>query len=174
MFNRNNFNVLTVIHFDYTFFFHFFGAHKLLIPNLTMKKFILSVAVFSGIIFFAACSDDDQNYGGDCYTCQTNEEGNEIEVCLGENGNVYSGGIDTGYTRDEFFDKNCLNEPGTPNNPGGGGGCVTCDAYEMGGISVPAEEVCESDEGTAVIGGEDTGMPYDQYIQAQEIVTDCD
>lgn len=140
-----------------------------------MKKFILSVAIFSGLIFFAACSDEDQDYGGDCYTCQTNEEGNEIEVCLGENGNVYSGGIDTGYTLAEFFEGNCVNEPGTPNNPGGGGGgCVTCDAYEMGGVNVPAVEVCENEAGNAEVMGQDTGTPYDQYIEAQEMVTNCD
>lgn len=156
------------------FFFIFLAAHKLIIPNLTMKKFIFSIAVFSGIIFFTACSDDDQDYGGDCHTCQTNEEGNEIEVCLGENENVYSGGIDTGYTLNEFFAQNCLNEPGQPNNPGGGGGCVTCDAYEIMGQTMPAMEICENEAGNAVVMGQDTGTPFDQYVQAVEMMTTCD
>jgi len=53
-------------------------------------------------------------------------------------------------------------------------GCVTCDAYSFSGFEMPAAEVCESAEGTAIVNGVDTGFPYDSYVDNQRTVTTCD
>ncbi len=51
--------------------------------------------------------------------------------------------------------------------------CVTCDAYELIGQSVPEFEVCEGSDGNAYVDGVDSGTEYSIYITAQEALTDC-
>jgi hypothetical protein len=52
--------------------------------------------------------------------------------------------------------------------------CVTCAAYELSGIAVPAIEVCEGDNGNAFIQGIDTDVTYADYLSNQGFFTTCE
>lgn len=59
----------------------------------------------------------------------------------------------------------------------GGNTCQTCAAFdiEINGqtVTTPAIEVCEGDNGNAVVDGTDSGQNYVDYIEAYELFTDC-
>jgi len=137
-----------------------------------MKKLIFSAALLAGVVF-AACSDDSDESYANCQTCIT--EQSEFQVCTGENGNVYNQGEDTHLTIYEFFAEYCTNPLPNPNpNPNPGGDCVTCAAFEMGGQTSPAVEVCEGENGNATVMGMDTGQPFNDYIEILEMMTTCE
>ena len=141
-----------------------------------MKKLIFSAALLSGLVF-AACSDDSDESYSNCQTCIT--ELSQFQVCTGENGNVYSQGQDTGLTMIEFMAEYCTNslpdlDPDPDPDPDPTENCVTCAAFEVGGQTSPAVEVCESETGTAIINDMDTGQPFDDYIEALEMMTTCE
>lgn len=45
------------------------------------------------------------------------------------------------------------------------GSCVTCEAYSFGGVSIPEEEYCREDF--------ENQAQYEQFVNAQEQVTNC-
>lgn len=145
-----------------------------------MKKLLLCIAILA-VMTFVACSEDEKDYTPNYLGCQhcdiPEEEG--YEVCTGENGNAYVGNADTGIELVQYYSLFCDNEPvifspnGSGGNGGGGGGngdCVTCVAM---GMEMP--EICEGDNGNAVIMGQDTGVDYDQYVEGiQAGGAECD
>ena len=65
------------------------------------------------------------------------------------------------------------------NNSGDGGGdadstCQTCPEYTVAGITVPAQEVCEGENGNAFVSGIDTTIPFDTYITTWETAGSVD
>lgn len=139
-----------------------------------MKKLIFSVALLAGVLF-AACSDDSDESYSNCQTCIT--ELSQFQVCTGENGNVYNQGEDTGLTMIEFMAAYCTNslpDPDPDPDPDPTDECVTCAAYDIGGQTFPAVEVCESETGTAIVNDADTGEPFDDVIDGLEMMTTCE
>lgn len=139
-----------------------------------MKKLIFSVALLAGVLF-AACSDDSDESYSNCQTCIT--ELSQFQVCTGENGNVYSQGQDTGLTMIEFMAEYCTNsipDPDPDPDPDPTDECVTCAAFQMGGQTMPAVEVCEGENGNAIVNDMDMGMSFAQYIELQEMMTTCE
>lgn len=57
-------------------------------------------------------------------------------------------------------------------------GCQTCAAFEIevNGVSQtsPAIEVCEGENGNAVVTNVDTGQPFAAYIASIELITPCE
>lgn len=139
-----------------------------------MKKLIFSVALLAGVLF-AACSDDSDESYSNCQTCIT--ELSQFQVCTGENGNVYNQGEDTGLTMIEFMAAYCTNslpDPDPDPDPDPTDECVTCAAFQMGGQTMPAVEVCEGENGNAIVMDQDTGMSFDDYIAGLEMMTTCE
>jgi len=162
-----------------------------------MKKLILSVAVLAGMTF-VACSDDSNEaprvaYTGGCQICEIPETGpsqveeQPYEVCIDVDGIAYVDNAYTGLQADYYFELYCANEMTAPTNPGGGGGdptgstepgtptedCQTCEEYTMGGMTMPAVEVCKGTNGNAFIDDVDMEIYFDQYITLQELITPC-
>ncbi|OIQ16256.1 MAG: hypothetical protein BM557_10315 [Flavobacterium sp. MedPE-SWcel] len=132
-----------------------------------MKKLILSLALLAGMTFVACSSDDDNGSVNDnCQTCELTEATN-FEVCEGPDGTVVVEGIDSGLTVAQYITANCDNDTSPATN------CVTCAEYTVQGQTVPAFEVCEGDNGNAVVGGIDSGVAYSTAIQGYELLTDC-
>jgi hypothetical protein len=52
--------------------------------------------------------------------------------------------------------------------------CVTCAAYQIAGIDVPAVEVCEGENGNAFVQGVDTTVAYATYISTLQQLTTCE
>ena len=127
---------------------------------------MFSAALLAGIIF-VSCSDDDSssNNNDNCVPCAFEAAD---EVCEGDNGNAFVNGMDTQQDFNDFVDAFC------EENQNPVGDCVTCAAFEMGGQTMPEMEVCEGENGHAIVMGTDTGMSYAQYIEAQEMFTTCE
>jgi hypothetical protein len=52
--------------------------------------------------------------------------------------------------------------------------CVSCAAYEIQGLDVPAREVCEGDNGNAFVENVDTNIVYATYVSQLRINTTCE
>lgn len=158
-----------------------------------MKKLILSVAILAGMTF-VACSDEDEvptpSYIG-CAICEIPETGpSEIEeqpyeVCFDADGYAYVDNAMTPLQGAEYFALFCANEVEIPTGPGEEPGgseepgepteeCVTCAAYEVMGMEMPAVDVCKGTNGNAFVMGMDQSIYYDEYIELQEMFTSCD
>ncbi|MFL9845941.1 hypothetical protein [Flavobacterium rhizosphaerae] len=159
-----------------------------------MKKLlVVPIAVIASLVF-VACSDEDTqphiNYVV-CQVCEIEYQeqfGNQdYEVCVSADTIAYVNNGNTGLDPEYYFSLYCQNDfagIGGVDEPGEGGGgsnepgeatdnCVTCAAYEINNVPVPATEVCKGTNGNAFIGEIDMGIAYSQYIQAQEMFTDC-
>ncbi|KOS07969.1 hypothetical protein AM493_19370 [Flavobacterium akiainvivens] len=152
-----------------------------------MKNLILYAAIIAGITF-AACSDDEDSvpvpvYVG-CLTCEIPDtapsevEEQPYEVCIDTAGIAYVDNAYTGVEASYYFELNCANAYEEPTGPGAGPGtpttdCVTCAAAEWMGEMLPEEVVCKGTNGNAYVDGEDMGVPFDQYIDLQEMFTTC-
>jgi len=120
-----------------------------------MKKLMFSAALLAGIIF-ASCSDDDSGSNDNCVPCALEMAD---EVCEGDNGNAFVDGMDTQTNFDDFVADWC-EEDQTPV-----GDCVTCAASD----TMPATvEICEGENGNAIVMGQDMGLDYQQYVDQYE------
>ena len=132
-----------------------------------MKKLILSLALLGGMTFVACSSDDDNGSVNDnCQTCELTDATN-FEVCEGPDGTVVVEGIDSGLTVPQYINAFCDNDAGPATN------CVTCAEYTSAQGTVPEVEICESDSGTAIVGGIDSGADYATIVSNYELLTDC-
>ncbi|WP_294818857.1 hypothetical protein [uncultured Flavobacterium sp.] len=134
-----------------------------------MKKLLLSLAVL-GLMTFAACSEDEKDYTPNyigCMHCEIPDEAG-YEVCVDDSGNAFVGNADTGIELEQYFELFCDNEPSEnpgPVDPVPTGDCVTCAATSQ--VPVPVE-ICEGDNGHAVVGGVDMQIDFDEYVAQYE------
>jgi len=68
----------------------------------------------------------------------------------------------------------CSSDDDDDENNDAGDGCQICEAYQVQGNTIPQQDVCEDEDGTAIVNGIDTDVDFSEYIQALEFVTDCD
>lgn len=116
-----------------------------------------------------------------CVVAETIEDDTTVDV-------AYVDGASTGIVPERYFELFCENAyvpipsgggnngGGTPGeNPGNGTGtnCVTCAAYTMMGVNVPAQAVCKASNGNAIVDGNEMSMTYDMYLQTQGMLTTC-
>lgn len=116
-----------------------------------------------GTTFVACSSDDEESVSSGCVPCALEAVN---EVCPGENGNAFVMGIDTQQNFEEFVANFCEEQNPSTNY-------VTCAVYQMQGVTVPAQEVCEADNGNAVVNGVEGNVSFDTYITTMEMVTTC-
>ena len=146
-----------------------------------MKKVIYSI-LFVSALFLSSCSDDDD--GGNCLSC-----GDDGQVCDNGDGTFTSTGSDEDgdftFTAtyesigvadfDELTAGGCdQEEEEEEEEEEEAGECVTCAEYTFQGNTIPATDVCELENGNAVVSGIDLGISFSQYIATQEPFTSCD
>lgn len=168
-----------------------------------MKKIIYSLVALGTLTLVSCSDEDKLptiNYKG-CQVCEVegtapNFIAEDYEVCVAEDRQndstavetAYVDGASTGIAPQRYFELFCDNAY-DPNNTGGGNGenpgenpgsgsgtnCVSCAAYTVPGATeqVPQQAVCKSADGFAIVNGVTSTVPYDQYITAQEMLTDC-
>jgi len=159
-----------------------------------MKKLLLSIALLAGMTF-VACSDNDNEVKKPSYTgCQTCEilaangtDREDYDVCVDAEGIAYVADAKTGIDATKYFTLYCDNAYGGDTTvPGDGDGdgdgtttpptdtnCVTCAAYTLQSVNVPASKVCKDANGKAVIDGTTSTIDYDTYITGLNMVTKC-
>jgi len=52
--------------------------------------------------------------------------------------------------------------------------CVVCEGIEANGLATPDFEICEGENGNALLSGIDTGIDFQTYVDSQALVTTCE
>lgn len=53
------------------------------------------------------------------------------------------------------------------------GDCVFCEATENNGIIIEAETVCKSEDGKAIVNGEEFNTSFEEYVRTNRMFTTC-